>query len=283
MRVCSALLTLILVVALTNGTGVSGAELSATDILDRMIDQSRLTSENKQSRWHSCRRITTVEELEASGGVASRKSREQRMVSSNGVETLRLIKVNGEPVKVSGKKKSGGKDPESEGDEDWKKEPDQKERPRKDREGSKKGKNGRGEIDEALLRRFNYQRSGEEIIEGRTNYVLSFSPKPVGSDADMMSRMVSLLNGRIWVDSTAFELTRVDAHLLKSFDILGGIAASIQRLNFAIERMPLKEGVWETRSMRTELQGRKFLSSMRMRILMDQDEFETVQSPKIAQ
>ncbi len=234
--------------------------LSAEEIIERLVARSKVVAGQTEGHWHSCRRVTVVEELDDKGGIAKRKTREQQVVSTNGVETVRLIRS--QEGTTAGDDAEGG-------------EGERKDRGDRKKESGRKGEKKSQTIDEEILRRFNYTQAGEEMVGGRRNHVLVFTPKPVKADADISDRLVGLLNGRIWVDATEFELTRVDAHLSRTFEVLGGIAASIQRLDLAIERVPLPDGSWETGKMQTEIQGRKMFSSLRSRYRMEQDGFET--------
>jgi hypothetical protein len=134
-------------------------------------------------------------------------------------------------------------------------------------------------IDESLIRRFDYQWKGFEVIAGRTNHVLEFvarSPESgKGSGNAFADRLMSQLQGRLWIDAEEHELVRVEARLGKSFDVLAGVVASIQKMTLLIERIRLPDGRWVDQRFQTAFEGRKFLSALRMRLQVDQDRYET--------
>ena len=233
---------------------------TADQIVERLIARSEQTRPSLGDRWHRCRRVTVTEELDQDDKVTRTKTRELQVASTNGVETVRPWKGGAEMAA----------DPDDE-------EVDVEERKTKGKGSPKAGRKGRKESKELggeVFRQFQYALEGEELVRGRTNFVLRFSGKPGLSGGDMGERLIRSFQGRLWIDSTDFELSRVDAHLARSFEVLGGIAASIQKLNFQMERQPIADGLWETGLMATEIQGRKVFSSMRSRFRMEQDRFE---------
>jgi len=233
---------------------------TADQIVERLIARSEQTEPSVGDRWHRCRRVTLTEELDHNGKVTRTKTRELQVASTNGVETVRPWK--------------GGSETAAEPDDE---EVDVEERKPKGKGRSKAGRKERKESKELggeVFRQFQYALEGEEVVRGRTNFVLRFSGKPGLSGGDMGERLIRSFQGRLWIDATDFELSRVDAHLTRSFEVLGGIAASIQKFDFQMERQPIAEGLWETGLMATEIQGRKVFSSIRSRYRMEQDRFE---------
>jgi hypothetical protein len=109
--------------------------------------------------------------------------------------------------------------------------------------------------------------------------VLEFVARPSesskGSANAFADRLMSQLQGRLWIDAEEHELVRVEARLGKSFDVLAGVVASIQKMTLLIERIRLPDGRWVDQRFQTAFEGRKFLSALRMRLQVDQDRYET--------
>ena len=225
---------------------------TADQVVERLIARSKESHPEGGLRWHQCRRVTTTEELDEDGKVTRTKTRELHVVSTNGVETVRPWKA-------------GDATPETDDDEGS----ESGKGKTRDRKGKKESK----ELGEEIFRKFQYTLEGEEVLRGRTNFVLRFTGKPGANGGEMGERLLRLFEGRMWVDATDFELSKVDAHLGRKFDVLGGIAATIQKLDFRMERQPIADGLWETGLVATEIQGRKVLSAMRSRYRMEQDRF----------
>ncbi len=244
---------------------------TADQIIERLIARSEQAQPAGAGRWHRCRRVTIAEELDENGRVTRTKTRELRVASTNGVETVRPWKEGEEMV------------PESDDDDVIREDGDREVRKPKGKgrskpeSGSKSGRKGKKEsreLGEEVFRQFQYTLEGEELVRGRTNFVLRFSGKPGLSGGDMGERLIRSFQGRLWIDATDFELSKVDARIGRTFDVLGGIAASIQKLEFQMERQPIADGLWETGMVATEIQGRKVFSSIRSRYRMEQDRFE---------
>ncbi len=233
---------------------------TADQIVERLIARSEQAQPSGGDRWHRCRRVTITEELDQDGKVTRTKTRELQVASTNGVETVRPWKGGTEMAA----------DPDDEEVAVEERKPKGKGRSKAGRKERKESKEIGGEV----FRQFQYTLEGEELVRGRTNFVLRFSGKPGLSGGDIGERLMRSFQGRLWIDATDFELSRVDAQLARSFEVLGGIAASIQKLDFQMERQPIAEGLWETGLMATEIQGRKVFSSIRSRYRMEQDRFE---------
>jgi hypothetical protein len=238
----------------------AAATASADEIISRMIARSKEQAEHPENKCFVCRRVTVIETLDSDGEVTERKTKEHRVASTNGVETARVVKIDGEEPEVREARKEEHKEREN--------------REKYVRPSAAKKRRGPEAVDESLIRRFHYTLSGTEVVAGRTNYVLDFRPKPVSKGGEIADRVLGLLAGRIWVDAEEHELVRVDAHLSKAFDLLGGIAASINRLDFAIERVRLSDGSWVNGTLKSEVRGRKLFSTMHSRMNVEQDGFE---------
>lgn len=235
-------------------------QVTAEEIIDRVIARSKERSEQAENHCYVCRRMTVIETLDGDGDVTERKTKEHRVAYTNGVETARLVKIDDQEPEVRNARKEERKEREN--------------REKYARPAAAKKRRGPDAVDESLIRRFNYTLSGTEVVAGRTNYVLSFQPKPDSKKGEVADRVLGLLTGKVWVDATEYELVRVDAHLSKAFDVLGGIAASINRLDFAIDRVRLPDGSWANSSLKSEVRGRKLFSTMHSKMNVEQDGFE---------
>lgn len=247
------------------GPALLGADPSADEVVRAMVERLRSLPERHQGRAHVCRRMAVIETLEADGSVSERKTKEYRVAMTNGVETVRLLRVDDREPPASDARAEERRDREA--------------RERYGRSGSFRKRRGVEVIDESLIRRFDYNWLGFEVIAGRTNHVLSFSARPAdpgkGQPSGFADRLMSLLEGRLWVDAEEHELVRVEARLGRSFDVLAGVVGSVQRMTMLIERFRLPDGRWVDARFHTALEGRKFLSSLRMRLQVDQDRYET--------
>lgn len=242
---------------------------SADEVVRGLVERIKSLPERHQGRAHVCRRVAVIETLESDGRVSERKTKEYRVAMTNGVETVRLVKVDDREPPAADARSEERRDREA--------------RERYGKSGSFKKRRGVEVVDESLLRRFEFTWVGFEVVAGRTNHVLGFTARPAeavhaagqGMAQGFADRLMSQLQGRVWVDVEEHELARVEASLGRSFDVLAGVVASIQRLSLRIERFRLPDGRWVDGLFQTSLEGRKFLSSLRMRLRVEQDDYET--------
>jgi len=238
---------------------------SADEVVRAMVERLRSLPERHQGLAHVCRRVAVIETLQSDGSVSERKTKEYRVAMTNGVETVRLLRVDDREPPASDARAEERRDREA--------------RERYGRSGSIRKRRGVEVIDESLIRRFDYTWVGFEVIAGRTNHVLSFAARAAepgrGQSQGFADRLLSQLEGRLWVDAEEHELARVEARLGRSFDVLAGVVGSVQRMTMLIERFRLPDGRWVDGRFHTALEGRKFLSALRMRLQVDQDRYET--------
>ena len=244
---------------------LSAAAPSADEVVRAMVERLRSLPERHQGLAHVCRRVAVIETLQSDGSVSERKTKEYRVAMTNGVETVRLLRVDDREPPASDARAEERRDREA--------------RERYGRSGSIRKRRGVEVIDESLIRRFDYTWVGFEVIAGRTNHVLSFAARAAepgrGQSQGFADRLLSQLEGRLWVDAEEHELARVEARLGRSFDVLAGVVGSVQRMTMLIERFRLPDGRWVDGRFHTALEGRKFLSALRMRLQVDQDRYET--------
>jgi len=234
---------------------------SASDIVERMVAESRVAAGRQRSSGMAYTRRTVIEELDAHAAVRDRKTREHAVTILGGRTRTVLVRLDGKaPSSVE-----RGADREREAEH-------------RRNASNRRGRKGEPDfLDESLLRRFDYELAGEDSVAGRRVYVLRFEPKPGDADAgEIADRLLGRLHGRLWVDADEFELVRVESHLKSPLTILGGLAASLTRIDLVVERARLEPGLWINRRLSSYAEGRKALSNLRIRMEIEQDGFRAV-------
>lgn len=249
-------LGLVLLLVAASGGRASETTAPAVDqIIDRFLQQARAAAEIEARQEISYHRRTRIDELADDGAVRQTRSKEHAVTNRAGVIRAVLVKVDDrEPS-----------DRESRADHKTDSEA---------RRESGRRRNGPDFLDESLVRRFQYTLEGEETIDGRRVYRLGYEPRPAdaGSGKDV-DRILSLLHGTLWIDAEQYELVKVEARLRTALKLLGGIAGSLNRLDFAIVRRPIQDGHWANVLLTSHAEGRKLFSAFRARVLVEQDEF----------
>ena len=108
-----------------------------------------------------------------------------------------------------------------------------------------------------LIKRFQFNLAGQEILNGRESFVVDFKPisdqLPVKSFAD---NFINKTAGRLWVDAQDFAISRAELHLTEQVSVLGGLVGPIWKFNSAFTRLRTAEGYWFVRAMDWHLEGR---------------------------
>jgi hypothetical protein len=96
-----------------------------------------------------------------------------------------------------------------------------------------------------LIGRYTIRVVGEEVIEGRPAYVLDFSPSPnAPAPKSAADRALNALEGRAVIDASSFQVRAVDARLVRSFKVAGGLAANVKDASISYVGQPASDGLW---------------------------------------
>jgi hypothetical protein len=117
---------------------------------------------------------------------------------------------------------------------------------------AKEGAKGEGEDDEdvnvgisTFLRACEFVSPRRESFRGRDVIVFDFRPRAGFKPNDRGESLVSKLSGVIWVDPAERQVMRLEARLVDSFGVGGGLLISVkQGSGFLFEQTRLEDGVW---------------------------------------
>jgi len=170
--------------------------------------------------------------LDARGQVKSNDVDISRMILVNGARFEQLVEHNGHPPSTEERKK------QDEGLEKLKHEtPDERAaRLRKDQENKS--------FLEEMPSAFDFQLVGEEIANGRSAYVLQATPHPGYRAHGKYGKMLSKVEGKLWVDKKDFGWIKVDGRVTQSFS-MGLFVARVQRdSHIILEQISVGDAVW---------------------------------------
>jgi hypothetical protein len=95
-----------------------------------------------------------------------------------------------------------------------------------------------------LLEAFDFHLIGEEILDGRSAYVLKATPHPGYRAHGKYGKLFSRVEGKLWVDKQDFGWVKVDGEVTQSFSI-GLLVARVQRGSHIImEQTCVGDAVW---------------------------------------
>lgn len=232
---------------------------TAGEIVDRWVARVRATHERQSCDHYRCRRLTTIEELNGKGEVVETMTKEHWVEENPSGGQVTLVRQDGRVVAA----------PEAREEERR-----EKERRRRYAERSSARRRGMDQVDEALIRRFQYTLEGVDTVEGRPVHVLQFQPNPTSGGGDSIAdRALGKLAGRVWIDREEGELVRIECSLLSPLGVLGGVVGSLDRMELLMVRQRLPGGTWVNRTLRSSLEGRKVFSRFRARMRVEQEDF----------
>ncbi len=139
------------------------------------------------------------------------------------------------------------------------------------------------EFNRELISRYDFELIGVEDVNGRPAHVVSFQPKsgklPVNR---RMDRALNNSQGRIWVDSETYEISKVDFEMDKPLRIWWGMIGSIQSVAGQIERSPIEDGVWLPSRFEFYINGRILFKKLHFRERVEWRDFQRLPTADIA-
>ena len=170
--------------------------------------------------------------LDAHGQVKSNDVDVSRMILVNGARFEQLLQRNGQPPSIEHRSK-----------EDAELEKLKHETPEQRAMRIRKDQENRSFLEE-LPQAFDFQLVGEEIVGGRPAYVLQATPHSGYQAHGRYGKMLSKVDGKLWVDKQDFGWIKVDGQVTQSFS-MGLFVARVQRGSHVIlEQTCVGDGVW---------------------------------------
>jgi hypothetical protein len=236
-RMAMLLLTLASSAALLAQSGGSSPDIPQNrgDLDARQIVTASIAATERSWQARSYYTYTERDEnrrLDARGQVKSNEVDVSRMILVNGARFEQLLERNGQPPSIEDRRKE---DAEL---EKLKHETSEQRamRIRKDLEN----RSFFGE----LLQAFDFQLVGEEIAGGKPAYVVHAAPHPGYQAHGKYGKMLSKVDGKLWVDKQDFGWIKVEGQVTQSFS-MGLFVARVQRgSHLILEQTCVGDGVW---------------------------------------
>ncbi|MGO8733434.1 MAG: hypothetical protein ACLQVM_11640 [Terriglobia bacterium] len=220
------------------------------DIIHNLVERAKAWKERDQDEEkqlaYSERVVTN--KLQADGALKDREEKVYQVAPVKGESIPKLIQKNGKPPSPSDLK-------------------EEEARLRKKREASQKRKASEPEnaieLNEELVGKYDFEMAGEEVVEGRPVYLLTFQPKshnlPVRRKIDyVLNRMA----GKVWVDQEDYEIAKANMRLTESAQLWWGVIASLRRFSAALEQTRLSDGCWFLKHLDSTIDARFLLTTV---------------------
>jgi hypothetical protein len=170
--------------------------------------------------------------LDSLGQVKSENVDVTSMILVNGARFDQLVEHNGQLPSTTEKRKS---------DDDL--ERLKHETPAEQTERLRKDQENRSFLRD-LIEAFDFHLIGEEVVYGRSAYVLQATPHPGYHAHGKYGKMFNRVEGKLWVDKQDFGWIKVDGEVTQSFS-MGLFVARVQRgSHIILEQTCVGEAVW---------------------------------------
>ena len=250
-----------------SGFAAPSVALTPDEIITRAVAKAQSNYNAKVLRDYAYQKTSTTEVLDGEGAVKERK--EKVYLVHAGRAILQQMKCNGEIVAAEELKKEDRRVSEVRQEVTESKSSSREESWEKFLTGELAGK-------------YTFSLVSTEPVNGRSAYVLAFSPREDLPVRRMVDRVLNRLAGRIWVDQEEFEIAKATISL-QSQATLGGllkVVGALKRFDYKVERVRVAENIWFNRATQGDFESRKLWDSTRTRVMTEASGFQKHHSAK---
>jgi hypothetical protein len=227
---------------------------SGLAILQKVVERAKWTEENNPQTAYAYQQHSVREKLDGDDIVKEKDEKLFEVFYIEGLMYRRLVKRNGQPLSAEEVKR------EQQRERDFRQQ--LPERRRRKAQGPQQDDVA---LNEDLIGRYSYDLVGQETINGRSSYVLTYRPR--SDDLPIRRRIDRLLNkvaGKVWVDTQDYEIVRLEIHLAGKATMWAGLLASVRKLEGEFEQTRTEEGVWLPLRIQGFLDARVLITNYRL-------------------
>jgi hypothetical protein len=207
---------------------------SARDV--RQIVESSLAA--TQRHWHERRHYSYVERAESrrrdvDGRVKSEDIAISRTTLVNDVPFEQLMKRNGQPPSAWEERRQNAALGRV-----------KRETPEQVAKQEREEENETSSLVQEVPKAFDFQLLGEETIQGRATYVLHATPHPTYQARGTYGRVLSKVEGTLWIDTQDLVWIKVDGQVIQPFSIGLFLVRLLRGSQVTIEQTRVDDGHW---------------------------------------
>lgn len=211
----------------------------AREIMKQSLDAGEANALRLKS--YISRSRVTEKETDPSGAVRSETVKAYETLVIEGVTIRKLVSKNGKPLSGD----DARKEEELIGQRVRNLRTESVPAKAKRLEDRKKKHDKEHDFNQEILNAFDLKIIGEEVIEGRKNWILDATPRPGYEPKEMRAKIFPHLRGRIWVDEQDKLWTKADAVGIDSFSLGFGMIAKLEQgAHLYFEQARMKDGTW---------------------------------------
>jgi hypothetical protein len=138
-------------------------------------------------------------------------------------------------------------------------------------------------LTQELVSRYEFTLTSQQVVNGRTSYLLYFSPneqkRPNKPKSD---HLLDELTGKIWIDTEDFEISKLEVFLRKKAKSWQGLFGSLDHMRFTLERVRTPQGAWADYRLNGTFTGRALFKSFDLSVVTKSDPMHPFQSDRIS-
>ena len=97
---------------------------------------------------------------------------------------------------------------------------------------------------EEFTKAFDFTLAGEEMVNGNTCYVLEAGPRVGYRPPNRTAKILTGMQGRLWIDKKSFHWVRAQAQVLKPVSVVGLFARVLPGTRMELDMTPVTESIW---------------------------------------
>ncbi|HKX63553.1 MAG TPA: hypothetical protein VJS65_16975 [Verrucomicrobiae bacterium] len=122
------------------------------------------------------------------------------------------------------------------------------------------------QLNDDVLKRFDFALEGKETVGGRLAWIVSVRARPGAPLRTIEDEVMARMAGKVWVDTTEYEVAKVEMRLLRSVKIgWGGMLGALRDFQMLVERTRIAEIGWVNARTDLRIDFRALLQSKRIR------------------
>jgi len=95
-----------------------------------------------------------------------------------------------------------------------------------------------------LVKAFDFKLLSEQRLNGYDVYVLQAKPRPSYQPPNMETRVLTGMQGHLWIDKNTFQWVKVEAQVTRPVSIAGFLARVEPGTHFELDKTPVSADVW---------------------------------------
>lgn len=229
-----------------------GASYPAIDeVLPKVIERAKRS--RKSPAGYDFTRIKTTRHYDSDHEVIKEDEKVYRISEKNGKPRAELLNKDGEPVPPRPSKGEAN---------------DAKLRSKAPAgERSHGGDSLLNQINDDMIKRFQFAITNREVLQGRPTLVIEVKPRKDLKATTTEEEVLARIAGRIWVDEEENEVVQAHLSLQETLKIgWGGMLGALRELRFSVERTRLQAGTWINSNTDLWLHFRQLFNAKRIEV-----------------